>query len=66
MKFEWDKKKNQGNIKKHGFDFNDAISLFSNHALLFITHDSRMEYGEERWKGIGLLNSGCDLHRTGK
>ncbi|MHC5744557.1 MAG: hypothetical protein ACYTXT_22205 [Nostoc sp.] len=25
MKFEWDERKNQSNITKHGFDFADAF-----------------------------------------
>jgi len=28
MNFEWDKQKNQINIRKHGFDFADAWKVF--------------------------------------
>ncbi|MGC2063497.1 MAG: BrnT family toxin [Thermodesulfovibrionales bacterium] len=55
MKFEWDKEKNKANIRKHGFDLADAQELFLGTAPLLVTYDSRVDYGEERWKGIGLL-----------
>ncbi|MCX7066394.1 MAG: BrnT family toxin [Methylococcales bacterium] len=53
MRFEWDEAKNRSNIQKHGIDFNDATDLFK-HPLLSLI-DSRENYGEERWIGIGLL-----------
>ena len=53
MNFEWDEDKNQSNIAKHGFDFNDAGSIFDFPMLVDI--DQRQVYGEERWVGIGLL-----------
>lgn len=55
MRFEWDETKNRQNIKKHGFDFFDAPSLFSGGAPLFVSLDACEDYGEERWKGIGAL-----------
>ncbi len=54
MKFEWDERKNQSNVKKHGFDFEDSFSLFNSPMLVEL--DNRQNYGEERWIGIGLLN----------
>ena len=54
MDFEWDKQKNQINIKKHGLDFADAHKIFD--SPMFVKLDTRHEYGEERWVGIGLLN----------
>lgn len=53
--FEWDEAKNRQNIKKHGFDLADAQYLFTGHEPLLVAADSREEYGEERWKGIGML-----------
>ena len=29
MQFEWDERKNQSNLIKHGFDFADAYHIFS-------------------------------------
>ena len=55
MKFEWDERKNDRNIRKHGIDFMDIVEMF-NHPML--THlDTRREYGEDRWIGIGLLRN---------
>jgi uncharacterized DUF497 family protein len=53
--FEWDEDKNQENIRKHGFDFNDAWKIFEGPLLLDL--DSRTDYGEDRWIVIGLLGS---------
>lgn len=53
MKFEWDDKKNQANIEKHGIDFTDVPEMFDHPMLVF--HDSRKDYGEERWIGIGPM-----------
>lgn len=55
MKFEWDEAKNKQNIKKHGFDLADAVELFTGRALFFVNLDSREDHGEDRWKGIGML-----------
>jgi uncharacterized DUF497 family protein len=53
MKFEWDEAKCRLNIRNHGIDFKDVPSVFDSPMLT--AHDSRMEYGEERWVGIGQL-----------
>jgi len=46
-------RKNEENIRKHGIDFADVVEMFS-HPM--ITHlDTRSDYGEDRWIGIGLL-----------
>ena len=55
MLFEWDEDKNRENIRKHEIDFNDAWEIFE--AQLLTTLDSRINYGEERWNGIGLLGN---------
>jgi uncharacterized protein len=51
MKFEWDEAKNQANIRKHGFHFADAEEMFRR--MLLIRPDTREDYGEKRWIGIG-------------
>ncbi len=53
MRVEWDEAKNQINIAKHGFDFADAWEIFQ--APMFTALDTRYDYGEDRWIGIGLL-----------
>ncbi len=55
VNFEWDEEKNQENIRKHGFDFADAWEIFE--APLRTALDTREDYGEERWNGIGLLGN---------
>ena len=56
MEFEWDEKKNRENLQKHGFDFADARQLFEN--PLLVKPDTRKDYGEERWIGIGRMING--------
>jgi uncharacterized protein len=53
FKFEWDEAKNQANIRKHGFDFSDAEEMFE--GPLLVRPDTREDYGEERWIGIGFI-----------
>lgn len=55
MQFEWDELKNQSNIIKHGFDLADAFAIFN--LPMVIEFDERENYGEDRYIGIGLLNS---------
>jgi uncharacterized protein len=54
MNFEWDERKNQSNITKHGFDFADTYRIFNLPMLVYF--DERQDYGEERYIGIGLLD----------
>ena len=53
MNFEWDEAKNRTNVRKHGFDFADAEEMFR--GVLLIRSDTREDYGEERWIGIGMI-----------
>lgn len=55
MYFEWDEHKNYQNSDKHGLDFDDAWEIFEGPVLLEL--DSRTDYGEDRWTGIGLLGN---------
>jgi hypothetical protein len=55
MKFEWDEQKNQTNVRKHGFSFADAWEIFE--APLLVVLDDRFDYGEDRWMGIGRVQS---------
>jgi uncharacterized DUF497 family protein len=59
VEFEWDDNKNRENIAKHGFDFADAPELFESPMLVAL--DTRHDYGEDRWIGIGLLDRGVVL-----
>jgi uncharacterized DUF497 family protein len=51
--FEWDIQKNKLNINKHGLDFADAHEVFLGPMLTNL--DTRQDYGEDRWIGIGYL-----------
>ncbi len=54
MNFEWDERKNEVNIDKHGFDFADAYRIFD--MPMAVEFDARTDYGEDRWIGTGILN----------
>jgi len=56
MRFEWDEAKNRANIRKHGLDFADAEIMFRN--VLLVRADTREDYDEKRWIGIGQLEDG--------
>ena len=55
LRFEWDEAKNKGNVEKHGLDFQDALELFLGVDPFLVVLESRGDYGEDRWKGIGVL-----------
>ena len=55
MKFEWDEEKNNENIRKHGIDFVDVPEIFDWYMLIDL--DTREEYGEDRYIGIGILHN---------
>jgi uncharacterized DUF497 family protein len=52
MQIEWDEAKNRGNLRKHGFHLADAAEMFDGPFLA--RPDTREDYGEERWIGIGM------------
>jgi uncharacterized DUF497 family protein len=51
----WDQNKNTNNIVKHGIDFNDLREAFNN--IMLIKRDDRADYGEDRFIGIGQIQS---------
>lgn len=51
MAYQWDKDKAAANLRKHGIDFADAVSVFSDD-LAITTPDERFD--EERFITIGL------------
>ena len=54
MRFEWDEKKRNINLNKHGIDFYEAYEIFNN--PLLIKPDSRFDYSEERYIGLGITH----------
>ncbi|MEN6577910.1 MAG: BrnT family toxin [Phycisphaerales bacterium] len=55
MRFVWDQRKNRENIRKHGIDFRDVVEMFGRPMLIRL--DTRGDYGEDRWIGVGLLRA---------
>ncbi|MGA7218705.1 MAG: BrnT family toxin [Candidatus Sulfotelmatobacter sp.] len=53
MEFEWNEAKNRSNLRKHGLDFADAEDMFR--GVLIVEPDTREDYGEKRWRGIGTI-----------
>lgn len=51
MRYQWDRNKALGNLNKHGIDFADAVSVFSDELAITI-FDDRFE--EERFIIIGI------------
>lgn len=51
MAYQWDREKAAANVNKHGIDFTDAVSIFSDDLALTVT-DERFE--EERFITIGM------------
>ncbi|WP_299489540.1 BrnT family toxin [Acaryochloris sp. IP29b_bin.137] len=56
MQLEWDEAKNLENIRKHQIDFVDVSEIFD--GAMLVELDDRIDYGEERWVGIGFLRNG--------
>ena len=50
---DWDQRKRQANLKKHGFDFGDANEIFG--GVTFTYEDDRIAYGEQRFVTLGSL-----------
>ncbi len=53
MNFEWDEAKNKINVSNHGLDFTDAPEIFNGPMLIQL--DTRQDYDEDRWIGLGLI-----------
>lgn len=54
MEFEWDEEKNKANQKKHRISFEEAVEIFC--YPIYEIVDTRFEYGEVRFIGIGRNN----------
>lgn len=55
MEFAWDEEKNAANIQKHGLDFADGEELFKGQFPFLIAAEEEKDYGEDRWRGIGMI-----------
>jgi uncharacterized DUF497 family protein len=55
IKFDWDKRKARGNLRKHRIDFNEASTVFADSLSITIPDPDHSE-DEERWVTMGLSN----------
>jgi uncharacterized DUF497 family protein len=55
MKFVWDERKNQSNIKNHGVSFDEAKEVFD--GLPVVYFDVEGSLGEDRYVAIGFSGS---------
>ena len=54
MRYTYDPKKRAANLKKHGYDFEDASQVIE--SIRTITfEDRRFDYGEQRFITLGVL-----------
>ena len=54
MRFVWDERKRRLNSRRHGMDFADVERVFEGTTVT--AEDDRLEYGERRFRTIGLLH----------
>jgi hypothetical protein len=54
MEFEWDSGKAEANRRKHRVSFEEGARVFLDPQRIE-TVDDRENYGEERWKTVGLV-----------
>jgi len=57
LRFAWDPRKAEANVRRHGVDFNEAASVFADPLSLTIP-DSEHSVGEERLLLLGLSSRG--------
>jgi uncharacterized DUF497 family protein len=55
--FEWDEEKERANRRKHGIRFAQAASVFDD-PYHFTEPDDRFDYGEPRWRTVGIAEDG--------
>jgi hypothetical protein len=53
MRFEWNEKKNRGNLAKHKIGFETARLVFDDPQALSVP--DRVVEGEERWQTLGMI-----------
>jgi uncharacterized DUF497 family protein len=58
--FEWDDEKAKANLARHGISFEEAQLAFSD-PLHISDIDGRFDYGEDRWRTIGMAEERCML-----
>jgi hypothetical protein len=57
LRFEWDEEKAKANLKKHGVDFDEATTVFTDPFSITI-HDPDHSVNEQRYIDIGSSATG--------
>lgn len=57
FKFEWDYRKAESNVRKHGVSFEEAVSVFAD-AMALTFSDSDNSETEDRSRTYGISNKG--------
>lgn len=57
FKFEWDYRKAESNVQKHGVSFDEAVSVFAD-AMALTFSDSDNSETEDRSRTYGISNKG--------
>jgi hypothetical protein len=52
--YEWDEAKREANLRKHGFDFDDADTVLENQNRITFAESGR---GEARWLDLALVET---------
>ncbi|WP_110985747.1 BrnT family toxin [Acaryochloris thomasi] len=60
MYFDWDERKAESNIRKHGISFNEAVTVFADPYLVF-TVDLEHSGPEDREWAIGETDGGLPV-----
>lgn len=58
FQFEWDEKKTDSNIRKHGVSFEQACTVFRDPRVLTVA-DLEHSEAEERWFSVGCASNGA-------
>ena len=57
LRFEWDERKDAGNLRKHGVGFEEAATVFGDVLSLTISDPDHSE-GEDRFISLGMSHRG--------
>jgi uncharacterized DUF497 family protein len=52
VEFEWDRRKAERNVRKHGVSFDEAVTVFADPFELMVD-DPDHSFGEERYVSVG-------------
>jgi uncharacterized DUF497 family protein len=52
--YEWDEAKREANLRKHGFDFDDADNVLENPNRITFVESGR---GEKRWRDLAFVET---------